>query len=183
MKIVLTILLIVSFSTVGFLQSGTKQKSQEMAAIVCGTLFGSLNEGGFTTGEKFERGILEELGYDANVADKEAIVSDFLNKNAHTLICTTNGDAESIRDREQVLKKAIGIQFNGIFEYMRANGNYKGKINFNIYEIIDGEIETLLDYLYKIYDDEELLEEYDEVEVYKLIKIVTSFGGKRGSEL
>ena len=179
MKKILLLSFIILNSLFGFGQNDSKEL---ISLETCGNLYGSLGEGS-ETGRKFERNILYQLGFELNVKNKEMIVCDFLNKNAKVLICETNDDVDSVRRREQILKKCVGIQYNGLFSYMEKNGKYKGKIDFNVYEIIDDKKETLLDYVLKIYNNEELLEEYDEDEIVDLIRIIKLFGGKKGEEL
>ena len=155
-----------------------------IALEVCSCLYGSPGID-FEAGRNFEKCILRQLELDVNIPNKEAYVIRFLNENVDELICETTNDVDevSVRDLEPMFKKAIGMGYYGVFKYMDENGRYKNKINLNHVEMVNGEKETVLDYLYNIFENEDLLEEYDADKIASLIFIVRRLGGKRANEL
>ena len=69
------------------------------------------------------------------------------------------------------------------FLIWKKMGSIKVRLTSTFTKSLITKKKTLLDYVLKIYNNEELLEEYDEDEIVDLIRIIKLFGGKKGEEL
>ncbi|GAL63299.1 hypothetical protein [Algibacter lectus] len=130
--------------------------------------------------DEFDRAILRQVGTDLNDPDRKKKVSDYLNKNSHILICGDDG-VEGIRKREQLLKRSVSSGLYGYLQQLAIDEQYS--VDFNKYEIINGEKETLLDFIYLIINDVDLAEDYDIIELEALAGAIEERGGKRGKDL
>lgn len=158
-------------------------KMRDFGSILCRCLNSSVRHD--DPASKFERMILLEIenikfGEGKSYSSKEALISDFFNQNNPKLMCgrETRG---SWREREHILKRSISANMYHFLEKVGSSREYS--MDFNYYEIIDGEKETLLDYLDKILADEDLMEGYDRDELETLVHMIENDGGKRGREL
>ena len=137
-------------------------------------------------GQCFEYAIVKKYGNkepkELNQSQIADIVSQFLNENQNVLICG-NDTHVKIRDKEHILKRSIAYHGPHFLRRILETEEYAGKVNYNFYEIIDGKKETILDFIDKILDDEDLMHVYDKEELEDFIDMIEYSGGKRGSEL
>ncbi|WP_282148383.1 hypothetical protein [Algibacter lectus] len=130
--------------------------------------------------KEFDGVILREVGTDINDPDRKKKVSDYLNKHSHILICGDHG-TEGIREREQLLKRSISSGLYGYLEQLAIDEEYS--VDFNVYEIINGKKETLLDYIYLIINNPQYARDYEIIELRALARSIEKRGGKRGKDL
>ncbi|SFD71835.1 hypothetical protein SAMN04489722_1181 [Algibacter lectus] len=182
MKIVhfIFILFFVGINVVSAQDSYTENNSdnEELANKIC--MHGYRAWGNTDPTDEFDRIILREVGSDLNDPKRKKKVSDYLNKYSNILICGDHG-TDGIHEREQLLKRSVSSGLYGYLEQLAIDEEYS--IDFNKYEIIDGEKETLLDYIYLIINDEELAKDYDIIELEALAGAIEERGGKRGKDL
>ncbi|MEQ3664115.1 hypothetical protein [Olleya sp.] len=150
----------------------------ELAWKICS--HGYSTWGNTTPTDEFDRAILREVGSDLNDPDRKKKVSDYLNKHSDILICGDDG-VEGIRKREQLLKRSVSCGLYGYLQHLAMDNQYS--VDFNKYEIINGEKETLLDFIYLIINDVDLAEDYDILELEALADAIEEKGGKRGKDL
>lgn len=128
----------------------------------------------------FEKSILRYLGYPEDDPEKEKHISAFFNQYNACLICDDSADIY-IRENEHILKRSLALgEYN--FVYYAAKSN-KYKLDWNFYEIVEGEKETIIDYIEKIINDEELASDYNVLELKTLVSYIENSGGKRGKKL
>ncbi|MEL0643208.1 hypothetical protein V6251_02365 [Olleya sp. Ti.3.14] len=182
MKIIhyIVILFFVGINAVNAQDSNNENNSnyEELASKICS--YGYCTWGNTNPTDEFDRAILREVGTDLNDPDRKKKVSDFLNKNSHILICGDDG-VEGIREREQLLKRSVSSGFYGYLQQLAIDKTYS--VDFNTYEIINGEKETLLDFIYLIINDVDLAEDYNILELEALADAIEEKGGKRGKDL
>lgn len=131
--------------------------------------------------EKFESAVLLHLGLPDDTPNKEKVIAKFFNENNSKLICGDDSD-EFIRTSEHVLKRSLARSEHTYLIHM-ANSEGYDDYDWNFYEMVDGEKETILDYLDMIFDDPDLAEDYDIPELKTLYRTIQDRGGKRGREL
>ncbi|MDO7138145.1 hypothetical protein [Algibacter lectus] len=153
-------------------------KNEELASKICSLGYGSW--GNTNPTNEFDTAILREVRSDLNDPKRKKKVSDYLNKHSHILICGDDG-VEGIREREQLLKRSVSSGLYGYLQQLAIDKEYS--VDFNKYEIIDGEKETLLDFIYLIINDEELAEDYNVYELEGLARSIVKRGRKRGKDL
>ncbi|MEL6562426.1 MAG: hypothetical protein AAFQ94_29925, partial [Bacteroidota bacterium] len=100
----------------------------------------------------------------------------------NVLICG-NDTHGKIRDSEHILKRSIAYDGTHFLRRILETEEYAGKVDYNFYEIVDGKKETILDYIDKILNDENLMIVYDKEELEDFIDMIEDSEGKRGSEL
>ncbi len=128
----------------------------------------------------FESSILQTLGVPAHAPDREMLISSFFNEQSANLIFEDSIDG-TIRKKEHLFKRMIAL---GEWRFINYAANHpKYELDWNFYEMVDGEKETLLDYLDMIINDEEIASEYNVDELKDLIGVLEEAGGKRGREL
>ncbi len=104
-------------------------------------------------------------------------ISLFLNKYGDRLICPEDSTYEDHRNK-QLYKHAILYGINSLFEEMLLDDE-KYTIDFNLYEIVDGKKETLLDYMDKLIASGD----YNKDTLGIIQMEIEDLGGKRGAEL
>ncbi len=119
------------------------------------------------------------INLDCNINDKNinVIISLFLNKYGDRLICPEDSTYEDHREK-QLYKHAILYGINSLFEEMLLDDE-KYNIDFNMYEIVDGKKETILDYMDKLIASGK----YDKDTLGIIQMEIEDLGGKRGAEL
>ncbi|MWW26064.1 hypothetical protein [Algibacter lectus] len=150
----------------------------ELASKICS--YGYSTWGNTNPTDEFDRAILREVGTDLNDPDRKKKVSDYLNKHSDILICGDDG-VEGIRKREQLLKRSVSCGLYGYLQELAIDNQYS--VDFNTYEIINEEKETLLDYIYLIINDVDLAGDYNILELEALADAIEEKGGKRGKDL
>jgi hypothetical protein len=176
----IVILFFVGINAVSAQDSNNENNSNydDLASKICS--YGYSTWGNSNGTDEFERAILREVGSDLNDPERKKKVSDYLNKHSHILICDDDG-VEGIREREQLLKRSVS---SGLYRYLQELAmDNQYSVDFNKYEIINGEKETLLDFIYLIINDVDLAEDYDILELEALAGAIEEKGGKRGKDL
>ncbi len=173
----LGLLVLVSFMGTVLAQP-VKAVASELGGKMCS--IGYADWSGSRPIKDFEKSILKHLGLPEDTANKEKIISKFFNENNHLLICDDDNDTY-IRESEHILKRSLALGEYNFLNY--AANNHKYELDWNFYEMVDGEKETLLDYLDMIINDEEIASEYDVDELKELVVVLEQAGGKRGREL
>ncbi len=129
--------------------------------------------------EKFEKAVLMHLGLPENTTNKEQKITQFFNENNPKLICGDDTD-DYIRQNEHLLKRSLA---RAEHTYLIHVANHYDGFDWNFFEIVDGQKETILDYLDMIFSDPDLAEDYDIPELKSLVRVIEQDGGKRGREL
>lgn len=101
--------------------------------------------------KRFKSHILKSMDVNSSSSNANEVVSEFLNTNKNKLIC--EGDRTSInkfRSRKQHLFKMAlyDVVIELYDEILLDEESYK--IDFNGYEIVDGQKETIVDYIDKL---------------------------------
>lgn len=130
---------------------------------------------------KFEEVVLLHLNLPYDTPNKEKIIAKFFNDNNSKLICGDDSD-EFIRTSEHFLKRSLARSEHTYLIHMANSEGYED-YDWNFYEIVDGEKETILDYLDMIINDPDLAEDYDIPELKTLMRVIEENDGKRGREL
>ena len=110
-------------------------------------------DNGEDTIESFRSGFLKYLKADANIEMFSEEMIDLLNK--HLSILTMESYmSKKVREKASLFKFAIDLRYykiiSDIVYPLSCQGINGKKLDINLYEIIDGEKETLLDYVEKI---------------------------------
>ena len=163
---------------IGFISLCSAQKAEnDSHSLLCQKMYDSSK---FTDNptKKLLDAIIEVEGEGEEIIDRKAFISNFVNTNC--IICNKNS-LFYIRENEPFLKRSIS---SGNTHFIREIGDEDGyTIDFNIFEIVNGEKETVLDYLYMIFESPELRNRYDINGIEDLIEIVEENGGKRAKDL
>lgn len=131
--------------------------------------------------ERVNNLILDYLSLDKR-EDNTKAVTQFWNEKSECLICNTK--TAQGRNPEHVLKRAVSLLFHReiFFHYLFS---FKDpKIDFNAIEIVDGQEETLLDYIDNIIASDDFEMNFNTAEVIKLRKILAvKYDAKTAQEL
>ena len=127
--------------------------------------------------KEFKKVILEGLGKDEDISNKNEIISNFLNQNKQNLVCPKDKKRKGSRDLH-VYKSAVLTGVLELYDEILLDDD-EYDIDLNAFEIVDGKKETVVDYIEKLMatgvhgtEDLELLRDD-----------ILEMGGKRGSEL
>lgn len=154
-----------------------KNTDSQFINHLCADLRGSISQNPAISLNKL---IMIKLGLNDNDINKEVIISNFYNQHKDCLICNTD-IRTSIHKNESLFKFSISLGGLHFLEYYYDNEKYN--IDFNGYQIINGEKETLVDYIDKALKDENILSRVNKERLLSLQDSIIEMGGKRGSEL
>lgn len=155
------------------------EDQESFSIFVCSKYYNSRNLSNSI--EAFEIGIMRELDLDENHPNRKAIIGMILNKYHDIIIC--GKDTENrLRDIEPIIKRSIGRgEYDLIDNLMYYEEDYG--YNLNHYEIVDGNKETILDYIEKILNTPSLINKYDADRLIVLHNDFIEYEAKRGIEL
>ncbi|WP_298553622.1 hypothetical protein [uncultured Algibacter sp.] len=126
--------------------------------------------------------VISYLGLDKSKKNKKEIIN-FWNSKSEYLICDEGKRKD--RNTEHVLKRAIYLEYYPELFFSYLMRFKEPQIDFNAIEKINGENETILDYLDKLISTERVEDLYDIENVKKLRRILASprFGAKTAEQL
>ena len=178
MKRIIIIFTIILNQQLSYSQS--KIEEAELARDICFDLYASRIQE--NSALSFENAILKRLKVKpTSDNERKQIISDFFNKNADILICGEDDNQSNTRKSQHLFKRSIAIKAYHFLYYLTETDGYT--IDFNFFEIVDGEKETLLDYIDKIIANESRVKTYNLEHLEDIIDYVEEVGGKRGKEL
>jgi hypothetical protein len=125
--------------------------------------------------------ILSEIGVEYNDPERIRKISEFLNENYDNLICG-GSTFRKIRDYEHVFKRMIASENYIYIEYLAENEDLYS-VNLNLFEMVNGKKETILDYVEMIIAEPIKLQKYNEKVIFELRDMFIDMGLKRGVEL
>jgi hypothetical protein len=155
------------------------KNTSKFSTFVCATYYISLNV--INQSDYFDSQLMKFLGLDENHSDRKKIIGKVLNEYHQFIICGKD-NIGNLRDRETLIKRSIGRgEFGLIGQLMIYDEEYG--YNLNNYEIVNGEKETILDYIENILNNPSLLKKYREGPLKLLHNDFIEYEAKRGDEL
>ena len=158
-----------------------KENLKVLANQICSAMNSALSSNTYDVLRGVNRYISTFLNLDPK-QDNSKEIFEFWSKNSKDLICEVDSSSEG-RKKEHVLKRAIALQIHNklFYQYLFRAGHDE---IFNAVEIVDGEEETILDYIDKIMQQDDFEDLYEPSEVKKLRHLLANkFGAKTAQEL
>jgi len=113
----------------------------------------------------------------------------FWNEHNDKMYCHTNLVRDTFNGRnishisKIMMRQTFGSSFHlAIYKYQKRV-NPKSSYDINHVELVDGEKETLLDFVNKVLDDKKLYKYFDFSQVKRVQVLMTKYGAKRAVEL
>jgi len=157
------------------------EKNRKFADELCVRILSARN----ATGEDIPTLIRNEFAKFLNIktsdADYQSKVTSFWNKNQNDFICSGKINTQ-YRESEHFLKRMINLNEDSNFFYRFLLKDKK--VDVNAIEYVNGEPETIIDFLDKIIEDPNSDRFYSRKEMIKLRKSLTKyFGAKKALDV
>lgn len=187
MKNIIILLLIICFNSIGLKaqsnDSNQKIALESLSIDLCLKILDSAMHGQEKTGDNLERQILHYLSITKETPNYKEIIAKFWNEHSDKFICLYTS-MHTPNTPQHLAKRALDLGIHNYY-FNRYLFRFKNpKIDFNEIEIVNGEEETIIDYIDKILAREKDNTNYELDSVKNLRNVlVRKFGAKKASEL
>ena len=165
--------------------SNTKQSLQaqnrKFADELCVRVLSARNATGEDIPSLIKNEFAKHLGINVTDADYQTKVTQFWNANQNDFICSGKINTQ-YRESEHLLKRMINLNEDSNFFYRFLLKDRQ--VDVNAVEYVDGEPETIIDFIDKILLTPEMQRYYSVKELQKLKKnLIKHFGAKKAVDL
>ena len=175
----------ITFSVHADSTSNTKQAHQvqnrKFAQDLCFAVHRARNMSGEDIPTLIKNEFAKHLGINVTDADYQTKVTQFWNANQNDFICSGKINTQ-YRESEHLLKRMINLNEDSNFFYRFLLKDKQ--VDVNAVEYVDGEPETIIDFIDKILLTPEMQRYYSVKELQKLRKnLIKHFGAKKAIDL